>query len=316
MKTRVINRERPILLGKAGEDQATMIRFPINVFFPFLNGATFSLVHQRAGDVAPYPCAITVADGFIDWVIQSGDVANPGSGVAQLTATNAAGSVAKTVIFTTVTTDSLGYVTPPNPQAAWIDEVIRAGQASSDSALQSSVYATQAQNAAQLIENLQVEAQPTSTGDPPFVRKDLLPSGLGYLFTFGIPTTTPSVFYSTEICQLLMHILDNVSLTEEEETLYREPLRDLITPNGYITDVEFSVVGEIPISSLSDLNLVKQYIVCSVTYEGGLTGTVDDFHVVNAIQTDYGISIETMYMGIEYWYITQYTESVSDNPAS
>lgn len=301
MKTRVINRERPILLGKAGEDQATMIRFPINVFFPFLNGATFSLVHQRAGDVAPYPCAITVADGFIDWVIQSGDVANPGSGVAQLTATNAAGSVAKTVIFTTVTTDSLGYVTPPNPQAAWIDEVIRAGQASSDNALQSSVYATQAQNAAQLIENLQVAAQSTNDGDPPFVRKDLLPSGLGYLFTFGIPTTTPSIFYSTEISQLLMHILDDVSMTDANAALYREPLRDLITPHGYITDVEFSVSDLIPLSALSDLNLVKQYTSGWATYEDTTTGDITDYHVIYAGYSSPYVNVTFTYMGETYY---------------
>jgi len=163
LNTKVITNNRPILLGRCGENEATLIKFPINVFFPFVNATSFSLVHQRHGDVAPYPCEISQGDGFINWSIKSADVANQGNGVAQLTAYNEEGLVAKTVAFTTVVTDSLGYVTPPEPQQAWVDQVV--GYAN-----QAHLAATQASESAAAIQNLGVRAE---TGDTIAVRKEI-----------------------------------------------------------------------------------------------------------------------------------------------
>lgn len=146
MTTKVITNNRPILLGKSGENEATLIKFPINVFFPFVNATSFSLVHQRHGDVAPYPCVISQGEGFINWSINSADVANQGNGVAQLTAYNEEGLVAKTVVFTTVVTDSLGYVTPPAPQTAWVDQVAGYAYQAEQAAMQASEAAATAQS--------------------------------------------------------------------------------------------------------------------------------------------------------------------------
>lgn len=146
LKTKVITNDRPILLGKCGENEATLIKFPINVFFPFVNATSFSLVHQRHGDVAPYPCVISQGEGFINWSINSADVANQGNGVAQLTAYNEEGLVAKTVVFTTVVTDSLGYVTPPAPQTAWVDQVAGYAEQAHQSATQAAESVSQVQD--------------------------------------------------------------------------------------------------------------------------------------------------------------------------
>lgn len=146
LKTKVITNNRPILLGKSGENEATLIKFPINVFFPFVNATSFSLVHQRHGDVAPYPCVISQGEGFINWSINSADVANQGNGVAQLTAYNEEGLVAKTVVFTTVVTDSLGYVAPPAPQTAWVDQVAGYARTAEQAATQASEAAVTAQS--------------------------------------------------------------------------------------------------------------------------------------------------------------------------
>lgn len=178
MTTKVITNNRPILLGKSGENEATLIKFPINVFFPFVNATSFSLVHQRHGDVAPYPCVISQGEGFINWSINSADVANQGNGVAQLTAYNEEGLVAKTVVFTTVVTDSLGYVTPPAPQTAWVDQV--AGYAS-----QAEQAAVQASESVAAIQNLGVSAE---TGSPVAVRKVIDPDTGAVNLIFTIPS--------------------------------------------------------------------------------------------------------------------------------
>ena len=164
MKIKVITNDRPILLGKCGENEATLIRFPINVFFPFVKASYYSLAHQRHGDVAPYLCVISKNDGvidesgyaenpngnstqavlsggFIDWPLNSADVANQGNGTAQLTAYNEEGLVVKTAIFTTVVTDSLGYVTPPAPQTAWVDQVAGYARTAEDAAVQAAASA-------------------------------------------------------------------------------------------------------------------------------------------------------------------------------
>lgn len=178
LTTKVITNNRPILLGKSGENEATLIKFPINVFFPFVSATSFSLVHQRHGDVAPYPCVISQSDGFINWSINSADVANPGSGMAILTAYNDAGLVAKTVTFTTVTTDSLGYTTPPEPQAAWVDQVEGYAKEAKEAAMQSS-------ESVAAIQNLGVSAE---TGDPVAVRKVVDPDTGAVTLVFTIPS--------------------------------------------------------------------------------------------------------------------------------
>lgn len=133
MRVIVIDRERPIPLGKQGESNATLIKFNINAFFPTLSGVTYALYNQRSGDVAPYPCEITVQDGFINWYVGAYDVAVRGSGVVQLSALKDS-TIVKSVIFTTVTLDSLGMTAPGGSVPPWIDEVLTVGNRAIDSA--------------------------------------------------------------------------------------------------------------------------------------------------------------------------------------
>ena len=157
MKYIVVANKKPIVLGRAGEDGVTTIQFSINAFFPDYTDATFGLVHQRNGDLAPYPCAITVLNGYIDWAIGSADLAKVGNGTAQLSAFKD-GVIAKSVIFTTMTLDSLGMTNPPDPVKAWIDEAIQAGAAASDAATRAEssarIAGTAAQEAQEALENV------------------------------------------------------------------------------------------------------------------------------------------------------------------
>ena len=135
MKYINVSNRKPINIGRRGEESVTTVRFSINAFFPHMpSSATYGLIHQRHNDAAPYPCTIAVADGYINWVIGSGDLANVGNGTAQLSA-YLDGAVAKTVIFTTVTTDSMGATNPPDPQQIWIDEVINAATRAEQAAI-------------------------------------------------------------------------------------------------------------------------------------------------------------------------------------
>lgn len=135
MKNVYISDTRPFVIGRQGENQVTTIKFAINAFFPHLANASFTLLHQRANDPAPYPCAATVGEGFINWTINDADVSNAGSGTAQLTAYRGDGSKAKSVIFTTITLDSMGAYIPADPLQIWIDQVLEAGTNAIDSAI-------------------------------------------------------------------------------------------------------------------------------------------------------------------------------------
>ena len=144
----IVANKKPIAIGRYGEDGVTTVQFSINAFFPHLANATFGLVHQRSGDVAPYPCTVTVLNGYVDWLIGSGDLAKIGNGTAQLSA-YVDGAIAKTEIFTTVVLDSMGMVDPPEPTQAWVDRVIQAGNSASDSATRAQGYAQDAAASAQ-----------------------------------------------------------------------------------------------------------------------------------------------------------------------
>lgn len=325
LKTKVITNNRPILLGKSGENEATLIKFPINVFFPFVNATSFSLVHQRHGDVAPYPCVISQGEGFINWSISSADVAKQGNGVAQLTAYNEEGLVAKTVTFTTVVTNSLGYTAPPEPQAAWVDDVVQAGRTAHEGATQASEYASQAAQSAEdaeqakdTVRNMTVSAYSVPEGDPPVVQI-LDDSDDSMALRFGIPTRVPSILYSTEICQLLMHVLDNVEMSQADAEKYREPLRELLTPNGYIAvdnygeyKLRFNLVNWPPRDKIKDYDYVKSCITCTATYEDGTKGPITDFHVTGASYSTTGINLNYEYMGQEILYFTPFP-SIANN---
>lgn len=116
--------EKPVCLGRRGENEVTIVRFPWKDFFPEFARARFELVHQRYKDKNPYPCAIATNDTFIEWVIRLADVDVVGSGMAQLTAISD-DSVSKSVLISTETLGSLGEAgEAPAAYKPWIDQVL------------------------------------------------------------------------------------------------------------------------------------------------------------------------------------------------
>lgn len=174
-----IKQERPIPLGRKGENQVTTIRFFKRALFPFLtSGAQYLLVHQRKDDAAPYPCVLTEDGECLLWVVASADVDHIGNGVAQLTAI-VDDAVAKSSIFTTITTNSLGETTdPPAAYQAWVDQV--GGMA--DRAENAAENAEAAQSA---IENMTVSSETLEPDSEVTVEKTVV-GGVVNL-EFGIP---------------------------------------------------------------------------------------------------------------------------------
>jgi len=127
MNNIIISNKKPIVIGRQGENQVTTIRFSIDALFPHIQNATYGLLHQRHGDAAPYPVTTMAIGGYVNWVINSGDLGSAGNGTAQLTAYKD-GAVAKSIIFTTITLTSMGTTDAPDPVQIYIDRVVRAGQ--------------------------------------------------------------------------------------------------------------------------------------------------------------------------------------------
>lgn len=184
MKYNVITDNRPIFLGRAGESGVTTIRFPINIFFPFVNATDYdlSLWHQRDGDLAPYPVNIQIDRNreFVDWPVDLADVANPGNGIAQLTA-YVGDTVAKTVIFTTVVADSMGLVDPPAATKAWTDTVSEMARDTANAAASAEQSKDEAEAAAALLANCSAQASTLEPGEPATA------SYADGVFHFGIP---------------------------------------------------------------------------------------------------------------------------------
>ena len=139
MKYIIVTEQKPIVIGRQGETNVTTVRFSINALFPHVKADRYGLIHQRADDYAPYPTEVEVVEeydpnrdvnvlgGYIDWVINNADTGRVGSGTAQLTAFKGDDTVAKSLIFTTVTLNSMGVTAAPDPVALYVDKVISAG---------------------------------------------------------------------------------------------------------------------------------------------------------------------------------------------
>ena len=185
-----IKQERPIPIGKKGENQVTTIRFFKRALFPFLtSGAQYLLVHQRKDDAAPYPCVLTEDGECLLWVVAAADVDRIGNGVAQLTAM-ADDAVAKSSIFTTITTDSLGETTdPPAAYQAWVDQV--GGMAN-----RAENAAENAEAAQSAIENMTVSSETLEPDSEATVEKTVV-GGVVNL-EFGIPRGATGTTYTHE----------------------------------------------------------------------------------------------------------------------
>lgn len=116
----------PIPIGRLGENEATKVVFDVSEYAAFGSG-TFSLLHQRTGDQAPYPCVIAQNGSTVEWEISSADCAVEGYGKCELIFT-AGETIAKSKIFVTVTGSALtAGAEPPEPWEDWVQRVLDAG---------------------------------------------------------------------------------------------------------------------------------------------------------------------------------------------
>lgn len=117
---------KSVFLGRQGENLATLLRFPIKRWLDMYGPGDFFLVHQREGDEAPYPVAVTFDEQYVYWPVTTVDVAVEGYGVAELSLT-VGSTVVKSEIYTTQAGKALGEAGElPEPWEAWVDEMRQA----------------------------------------------------------------------------------------------------------------------------------------------------------------------------------------------
>lgn len=109
-----------LAIGRRGENEARRVSFDLAAWRRHYGEGTVQLLHQRAGDESPYPCALTVEGDTAYWLIRAADVDKPGWGNAQLHY-YVGDTLAKSAIWPTVTADALSDPgePPEDPARAW-----------------------------------------------------------------------------------------------------------------------------------------------------------------------------------------------------
>lgn len=113
-----------LAIGRRGENEARRVVFDLLAWRRHYGEGTVQLLHQRAGDESPYPCALTVEGDTAYWLIRAADVNKPGWGEAQLHY-YVGDTLAKSAIWRTVTADALGDPSEPpeDPARAWFSAI-------------------------------------------------------------------------------------------------------------------------------------------------------------------------------------------------
>ena len=127
-----------ITLGREGENLARQVAFDVSEWRASYGDGTVSLIAQRSGDDESYPCNITVDGSTVKWEITAADTARSGYGKCELR--YSVGDVlVKSETWHTYTSDAMGTPAPepPEPQKAWVDKVLEAGQAAVDASVNS-----------------------------------------------------------------------------------------------------------------------------------------------------------------------------------
>lgn len=109
-----------LAIGRRGENDARRVVFDLAAWRGDYGEGTVQLLHQRAGDESPYPCALTVEGDTAYWLIRAADVSKAGWGSAQLHY-YVGDTLAKSAIWRTVTADALSDPSEPpeDPARAW-----------------------------------------------------------------------------------------------------------------------------------------------------------------------------------------------------
>ena len=116
-----------IALGIQGEHHARKVSFAeTGIWKERFGEGRFELLHQRNGDVAPYPINLTVDNDVSYWYVTASDTAVAGVGKCELRYI-VNDVVIKSCTFITDVDANLGEGTEaPEPYKAWVDEVFEA----------------------------------------------------------------------------------------------------------------------------------------------------------------------------------------------
>ena len=124
-----------LCLGKQGENLARIVYFEEpDIWKKTFGEGHCELLHQRNGDVAPYPVLLDIENGKVCWKITNADTAIVGEGKCELHYL-VDGVVVKSKIWTTNVFPSLGdnLSEPPEEYKAWVDQVLKAAADISES---------------------------------------------------------------------------------------------------------------------------------------------------------------------------------------
>lgn len=118
-------------LGKTGTHYVRAFRFDISAWQEAYPDGIINLLHRLPAANEPYVAGyLRLGEGYIDWVVQSSDVAVPGYGECELVMIVDGVAVDKTDTYPTHIEEQLGSnsVTPPTG-ATWVEQVLTVGNA-------------------------------------------------------------------------------------------------------------------------------------------------------------------------------------------
>lgn len=115
-------KNKPIYIGWQGENEVVTVQFDVSGWSDLYGAGTFTLINQRPKETVGYPCAVTVSDNVVSWVVKEVDVYHEGNGHVQLTYT-VNDQIAKSIQFFTIIQKSINVGDIPDPLPDWFNEV-------------------------------------------------------------------------------------------------------------------------------------------------------------------------------------------------
>ena len=173
MRTFIIKPGDLIPIGRAGENQATQIRFDVTGWADTFGAGTYTLVVKRPHEDTAYPVEVTTDGDYVVWTVSNVDTGIAGNASVQLRDV-VDGALAKSVIYTGIVGESLdNIVDPPDPFEDLIQRMVdlaerteaaaESAAGSAASASESAETATAAKTAAQTAAQAAQTAQGTAT---------------------------------------------------------------------------------------------------------------------------------------------------------
>ena len=116
------------ILGRRGENEATLIVFDVSQLIATYGEGTAVLLAKRPTDGSAYPVTVTQDGNTVTWTVTDTDTSYKGQGECELFwyVNNA---LAKSVVYATVIGRDIGTTTDevPDPYEAWLDTLTEAG---------------------------------------------------------------------------------------------------------------------------------------------------------------------------------------------